>query len=126
MLVERVVAPGAVGLPVREGARLGRIEVYAGDWSPSSNLVAAGVRLRALGLLQARAVRRDDGREPVGAGVVIVTVTVNEALDCTLTVPVFQIGFRHRVDDGMDARRRQGSTWRARSSAWTSSWSRPG
>ena len=42
MLVERVVAPGAVGLPVREGARLGRIEVYAGDrLVASSNLVAA-------------------------------------------------------------------------------------
>ena len=37
-----VVAPGAVGLPVREGARLGRIEVYAGDrLVASSNLVAA-------------------------------------------------------------------------------------
>jgi 1-phosphofructokinase family hexose kinase len=30
---------------------------------------------------------------------VIVTVTVNAALDRTLTVPVFQIGFRHRSSD---------------------------
>ena len=29
----------------------------------------------------------------------IVTVTVNAALDRTLTVPVFQIGFRHRSSD---------------------------
>jgi len=30
---------------------------------------------------------------------VIVTVTTNAALDRTLTVPVFQIGFRHRSSD---------------------------
>jgi D-alanyl-D-alanine carboxypeptidase (penicillin-binding protein 5/6) len=42
VLVERVVAPESVGLPVREGARLGRVEVYAGDrLVASSNLVAA-------------------------------------------------------------------------------------
>ena len=29
----------------------------------------------------------------------IVTVTVNAALDRTLTVPVFQIGYRHRSSD---------------------------
>ena len=29
----------------------------------------------------------------------IVTVTTNAALDRTLTVPVFQIGFRHRSSD---------------------------
>jgi D-alanyl-D-alanine carboxypeptidase (penicillin-binding protein 5/6) len=41
-LVERVVAPEAVGLPVRKGAKLGRVEVYAGDrLLASSNLVAA-------------------------------------------------------------------------------------
>jgi len=30
---------------------------------------------------------------------VIVTVTVNAALDRTLTVPVFHIGYRHRSSD---------------------------
>jgi D-alanyl-D-alanine carboxypeptidase (penicillin-binding protein 5/6) len=41
-LVERVVRPETVGLPVREGDRLGRVEVYAGDrLVASSNLVAA-------------------------------------------------------------------------------------
>jgi 1-phosphofructokinase family hexose kinase len=32
---------------------------------------------------------------------VIVTVTVNAALDRTLTVPVFQIGFRHRASEAL-------------------------
>jgi D-alanyl-D-alanine carboxypeptidase (penicillin-binding protein 5/6) len=41
-LVERVVAPEVAGIPVRKGARLGRVEVYAGDrLLASSNLVAA-------------------------------------------------------------------------------------
>jgi D-alanyl-D-alanine carboxypeptidase (penicillin-binding protein 5/6) len=41
-LVERVVAPGVVALPVREGQRLGRVEVYAGNrLIASSSLVAA-------------------------------------------------------------------------------------
>ena len=41
-LVERVVAPSAVGLPVRKGARLGRVELWDGDrLVASSNLVAA-------------------------------------------------------------------------------------
>ena len=41
-LVERIVAPVAVGLPVRKGQRLGRVEVWDGDrLVASSNLVAA-------------------------------------------------------------------------------------
>jgi D-alanyl-D-alanine carboxypeptidase (penicillin-binding protein 5/6) len=41
-LLERVVAPESVGLPVREGARLGRVEVWTGDrLLASSSLVAA-------------------------------------------------------------------------------------
>ncbi len=41
-LVERVVAPGVVALPVRRGQRLGRVEVYDGNrLVASSNLVAA-------------------------------------------------------------------------------------
>jgi D-alanyl-D-alanine carboxypeptidase (penicillin-binding protein 5/6) len=41
-LVERVVRPESVSLPVHAGARLGRVEVYAGnELVASSNLVAA-------------------------------------------------------------------------------------
>jgi serine-type D-Ala-D-Ala carboxypeptidase (penicillin-binding protein 5/6) len=41
-LVERVIAPGIVALPVRRGQRLGRVEVYDGNrLVASSNLVAA-------------------------------------------------------------------------------------
>jgi D-alanyl-D-alanine carboxypeptidase len=41
-LLERVVAPTSVGLPVRRGQRLGRVEVWDGDrLLASSNLVAA-------------------------------------------------------------------------------------
>jgi D-alanyl-D-alanine carboxypeptidase len=41
-LVERVVAPSAVDLPIREGQPLGSIEVYAGDELVAvSSLVAA-------------------------------------------------------------------------------------
>jgi serine-type D-Ala-D-Ala carboxypeptidase (penicillin-binding protein 5/6) len=41
-LVERVVAPSSVALPVQEGQPLGRVEVYEGDRIvASSNLVAA-------------------------------------------------------------------------------------
>ena len=41
-LVERVVAPGVVELPVRRGQRLGRVEVYDGNrLIASSPLVAA-------------------------------------------------------------------------------------
>jgi hypothetical protein len=41
-LVERIVAPSSVALPVRKGQRLGRVEVYAGNrLAASSNLVAA-------------------------------------------------------------------------------------
>ena len=41
-LMERVVAPASVGLPVRKGQRLGRVEIWDGDrLVASSNLVAA-------------------------------------------------------------------------------------
>jgi len=41
-LVERVIAPSSVALPVRKGQRLGRVEVYDGNrLVASSNLVAA-------------------------------------------------------------------------------------
>ena len=41
-LVERVIAPRAVGLPIRQGERLGRVELWDGDrLLASSSLVAA-------------------------------------------------------------------------------------
>jgi D-alanyl-D-alanine carboxypeptidase len=41
-LVERVVAPSSLALPVAKGERLGRVEVYDGNrLVASSNLVAA-------------------------------------------------------------------------------------
>jgi serine-type D-Ala-D-Ala carboxypeptidase (penicillin-binding protein 5/6) len=41
-LLERVVAPRSIGLPVRKGQRLGRVEIWDGDrLLASSNLVAA-------------------------------------------------------------------------------------
>ena len=47
-LLERVVAPVSVGLPVRAGERLGRVELWDGDrLLASSNLVAARVGLGA-------------------------------------------------------------------------------
>jgi hypothetical protein len=41
-LIERVVAPASVALPVRKGQRLGRVEVYDGNrLVAATNLVAA-------------------------------------------------------------------------------------
>ena len=60
------------------------------------------------------------GRDPpphVGVGYVIVTVTMNAAIDRTLTVPNFQRGQRHRAVGRAHARRRQGDQHRARAEA---------
>ena len=48
------------------------------------------------------------------ATAMIVTVTLNAAIDRTLTVPNFQRGQRHRASAGADARGRQGHQRRAR------------
>ena len=99
-LVERVVAPVSTGLPVRRGESLGRVEVYDGDrLLASSNLVAAA-GVDDPGLARKGAWFVDDhSLEPLGRRLVIVTVTVNAALDRTLTVPAFQIGHRHRSSE---------------------------
>ena len=47
----------------------------------------------------------------------IVTVTLNAAIDRTLTVPNFQRGQRHRASAGLHARRRQGHQRRTRAEA---------
>ena len=99
-LLERTVVPTMVGLPVRKGERLGRVEVWEGDrLVASSNLIAAasvsepGALGKAAWFAERTAENLWEHRH------VIVTVTANAALDRTLTVPVFQIGYRHRSSD---------------------------
>ena len=99
-LLERTVQPTRVALPVRAGQRLGRVEVWEGDRhgcvvEPDRCRVGFGAEHPRESLV----VRRDDRGERVGDRHMIVTVTVNAALDRTLTVPVFQIGFRHRSSE---------------------------
>ena len=96
-LVERVVAPVSVALPVRKGQRFGRVEVYDGNLLVASSNLVAAASVADPGLAGEGSVVCDaDRRESLGDRHVIVTVTVNAALDRTLTVPVFQIGYRHR------------------------------
>ena len=119
-LVERVVAPVAVELPGPAGpARSARCEVL--DRGASSSPVAA----------RRAAKRSRAGRHSARVGcyagrtlhhlrgfvLVIVTVTLNAAIDRTLTVPNFQLGHRHRASAGAHARRRQGDQRRARAQA---------
>jgi D-alanyl-D-alanine carboxypeptidase (penicillin-binding protein 5/6) len=50
-LVERVVAPGVVALPVRRGQRLGRVEVYDGGRLVASSWLVAAADVSEPGLL---------------------------------------------------------------------------
>ena len=89
-LVERVIAPTAVELPVRSGQRLGEVRVYAGG-----KLIARSPLVAARGIDEPGLWGRASwyaGRTSTnwGAPHVIVTVTMNAALDRTLTVPNFQ------------------------------------
>ena len=97
-LVERVVAPVEVALPVRRGQRLGEIRVLdGGEVVARSPLVAAEAIDRA-GSARARRLLRwshlPPSRRPAP---LIITVTLNAALDRTLTVPNFQREHRHRA-----------------------------
>ena len=96
-LVERVVIPVEAALPVRKGQRLGEVQVLdRGTVIARSPLVAAEAvdRPGTLGRVGAM----QDGRSTTrGALRMIVTVTLNAALDRTLTVPHFQMGQRHRA-----------------------------
>ena len=87
-------APGAEGPASRPGRGLRR--------KPARRVLqprGSPVRRRARPPGEGAVVRDADSREPVGPRHVIVTVTVNAALDRTLTVPVFQIGYRHRSSE---------------------------
>ena len=99
-LVERVVAPTALALPVAKGQRLGRVEIYEGNRLVASSASSPPTAVPDASRLGEGEVARDaNGAQSVGDGHVIVTVTTNAALDRTLTVPVFQIGFRHRSSE---------------------------
>ena len=108
-LVERVVVPAVVRLPVAAGQRLGTLVVTDGSRVVArSPLVAAGSRgepgAPAEGLVGCPA----DGPSSRGGSAVIVTVTLNAALDRSLTVPTLQLGQRHRASEVLDARGRKG------------------
>ena len=97
-LVERVVAPVEVELPVRRGQRLGEVQVLdRGTVIARSPLVAATQSSGRDAVGPHRVLRgphAPPSRRPL---LVIVTVTLNAALDRTLTVPHFQRGQRHRA-----------------------------
>ena len=101
-VVEKIVAPTAVGLPVERGERLGRIEVWTGG-ELLGNEAAAGrahgcaARARRTATVVLDQYRAQSG----GPSSVIVTVTLNAAVDRTLTVPNFQLGHRHRASGSL-------------------------
>ena len=113
-LVERVIAPNALALPVARGQRVGEVRIYSGR-----RLVARQP------LVTERAVAKPSfgGRLAVLRGqdvqsrgrlvLVIVTVTLNAAIDRTLTVPNFQLGHRHRASQGLTLAGREGHQRRA-------------
>ena len=50
-LVERVVAPSSIALPVRKGQRMGRVEVYDGKRLVASSTLVAARSVTEPGLL---------------------------------------------------------------------------
>ena len=97
----RSEGPGA-----RRGARL-----RAGQARRRARRSSPPVRSTSRASPTARAGTRGAPRTTCGDGCpdpMIVTVTLNAALDRTLTVPNFQRGQRHRASGGPDPRRRQG------------------
>ena len=102
-LVERVVAPTASSSRCARARGSGEVRVY--DRGEGDRALAA--RRRALGRGAEHAARAPAGtqgrrRTTCGAGsLLIVTVTLNAAIDRTLTVPNFQRGQRHRASGGL-------------------------
>ena len=98
LLIERVVAP-ACRASGREGQKLGEVRSTPGaSWS---RVVAARrvARDRAAGIPRPVGwyAKRTAAPHLGGLVLVIVTVTLNAAIDRTLTVPNFQLGQRHRA-----------------------------
>ena len=101
-LVERVVAPMSLELPVRKGQRVGVVRVYDGRKLLATRPLVARRSVEAPGRMSkvgwyAKETLTQRGR----AVLVIVTVTLNAAIDRTLTVPNVQLGHRHRASQGM-------------------------
>ena len=127
-LVEQVVAPTVVSLPVREGQRLGEVRVYdRGSLVASSPLVASRSvappgTAGKVGWYAKRTLHHLGGLL-----LVIVTVTMNAAIDRTLTVPELPARPAAPSEPGAHARRRQGDQHRPRAEAASTcpSW-RPG
>ena len=92
--------PVEVALPVRRGQRLGEVQVLdRGVVVARSPLVAANCGRSPGDCRPSRLLRGPHRSPPLGVHAVIVTVTLNAALDRTLTVPRFQRGHRHRASD---------------------------
>ena len=101
-LVARIVAAAAVGLPVRAGERLGVIRLYSGKRLVVTRPLVASRSIERPGSRRARRLLRGAHAEAHRVVVhLIVTVTLNAALDRTLTVPNFQRGQRHRASAGL-------------------------
>ncbi len=112
-LVERVVAPRGVELPVRKGEKLGEVRVYdRGRVIARSPLVAArsveepsmtGVERSTAGTRGRRRRTRTCGAGWLGARSIVhrCTIVRRQPLDRTLTVPNFQRGQRHRASGGL-------------------------
>ena len=101
-LVERVVLPSRLDLPVREGQVVGEVRVYDRKRILGRTPLVAAEAQRRPGLLRPdRLVRRPHARSHRRLVLLIVTVTMNAALDRTVTVPNFQPGQRHRASAGL-------------------------
>ena len=91
---------------MREGQRLGEVRVYdrgaarraARRSSPRAAVERPGLAGARRLVREARTLARRPGS---GLVLVIVTVTLNAAIDRTLTVPNFQRGHRHRASEGL-------------------------
>ena len=97
-LVERVVMPVEAALPVRKGQRLGEVQVLDRRHGDRPLAARRRERGREAGCRRTRRVLCGPNAPPSrGTAGMIVTVTLNAALDRTLTVPNFQRGQRHRA-----------------------------
>jgi len=114
-LVERVIAPGAVSLPVTRGERLG------GSRSGPAGSCSAPAHCSPPGRFRAPVSADGYGGTPPGRFTIswrllmIVTVTLNAAVDRTLTVPNFQLGHRHRASASLTSAGGKGVNVGARS-----------